>query len=276
MSGFVVYDTTPAYEIVVTEDHGGYVDRYEKAVETYNAQGNRVEIRGICNSACTLALAVKNVCVGEGAYVKWHQAYEPNTQRLRPDVTRRMLSGLPSSLRNYLNGKIQRDYTQETSLHFEQLVSLGIPDCDSPSYKATVVAAKVNYKTSAPTPANIASSTPPADINYQSSPEEQKEMDWAKYWEWAGNQSKSQFGKIKVRKFNLGKGNTSTNVYYWDKNGMYVTAIQYYKDDMPGERKVCRATEVQADEMTCTIWSTGATIYLEYDDFTEKYEIVRR
>jgi hypothetical protein len=273
MAGFF-YHPPPGYPVVVTEDHGGFVSSYEDAVAIYNREGRRVEIRGSCNSACTLALAVHNVCVGKDAVVRWHQAYEPNTNRLRPDVTKHMIDVLPPRLRNYLDGKIKENYTPETTLHFEELVSLGIPDCDAPSYKAHTVTANVDYGriSNSISPRNTVSNTQPEYVPQSAA--EQKEVDWAKYWGWAADISRKQFGSIKSKKYDFGKGKASVSIYYWDRQGMYVTAIQYTQNGIPGERKVCRAEEVVPDEMTCTDWMTGQSKTLELDDFTGRYEEV--
>ena len=256
-------DVPPVHSpVVITKDYGGFVSRYENAAFDYKEKGIRVEIRGDCRSACTLALTVPNVCVDKNAVVAWHQAYEPDTNRLRPDVTNRMLANLPTKIREHLQGKIQKSYTTDTVLRYEQLVELGVKDCDAPDYKAPTVAANVVYE-----PSNVEA---PA-----LTPEQQKEVDWAKYWEFAANTSKAQFGKINMKKYQMKGGITSINIYYWDKAGMYVSAIQYTKDDIAFQRKICRAVEVVPDEMTCTDWMTEKKTVFEYDDFTGRYEQAR-
>jgi hypothetical protein len=255
----------PDYPVVITQDYGGYVAEYENAAFNYREKGVRVEIRGQCRSACTLALTVPNVCVAEGAIVAWHQAYEPNTHRLRPDVTNRMLANMPPRIKQHLEGKIQASYTTEATLNYSDLRSLGIPDCNEKPYKAPTVAANVNYVN---TPQNTINSTPESSLT----PEEQKEASWAKYWQWAADTSKAQFGKLNMRKFNIKNGVASVNIYYWDKQGMYVSAIQYTKNDIAFERKVCRSEEVVPDEMTCKNWDTGKQTKFEYDLFSGRYE----
>ena len=123
--------------VVIMNDGGGEVRNYEWAVNKYNAEHRRVEIRGSCRSACTMALGVKNVCVAPGAVLKWHQAYEKFTGAVREDITQSMLSQLPYRVRNHLEGKIQTNYTSSSTLSYTQLVSLGIKPCESkPVYEA--------------------------------------------------------------------------------------------------------------------------------------------
>jgi hypothetical protein len=119
--------------VVIFEDSGGMVADYERAAVRYRLEKRRVEIRGSCRSACTLALSVPNVCVGKNAVVKWHHAYGLYTHEPRYDVTRTMLSQLPMRVRYQLEGKISVDYNPNATLDYKQLVALGIADCDPPA-----------------------------------------------------------------------------------------------------------------------------------------------
>ena len=139
--------------VVIREDGGGLVSKYMDQVHIYNAEGRRVEIRGSCRSACTMALAVKNVCVGTRAVVKWHNAYNEITGERRPDVTAKMIEPLPAKVRAYISGKVQDDYTYASILDYNELRKLGIPDCDSGTIKAADPAPKprkVTYKIATP------------------------------------------------------------------------------------------------------------------------------
>jgi len=138
MGAFLNPPPPPAI-VIVEKDGGGLVADYEAAVSRYNAENRRVEIRGSCRSACSLALGVKNVCVGKGAVVKWHQAYEKYTGAPRPDITERMLGYLPWRVRNQVRGKIQERYSPGATLTQEQLIALGIPDCDAVVAKDVLV-----------------------------------------------------------------------------------------------------------------------------------------
>lgn len=119
--------------VIIREDGGGEVRDYEWALYQYNQEQRRVEIRGSCRSACLMALGVKNVCVAPGAIVKAHHAYEKKSGIIREDVTNKMLSYLPSKIRNRLDGKIRVNYTPDSTLDYNQLVSLGVKSCEKPS-----------------------------------------------------------------------------------------------------------------------------------------------
>ena len=117
--------------VIIREDGGGEVTQYMAKAFEYKIEGRRVEIRGSCRSACLLALSVPKVCVTEGAVVKAHHAYESATGSLRPDVTNKMLAELPSNIRQELDGKIQRNYTADSTLTYDELRKLNVPDCNS-------------------------------------------------------------------------------------------------------------------------------------------------
>jgi hypothetical protein len=115
--------------VVITNDGGGLVNKYFEQAYAYRIQGRRVEIRGSCRSACVLALSVPDVCVSPGAVVKAHQAYEEWTGKLRPDYTEAMLDRLPPKIKTALSGKIQRNYTADSILTYDELRALGVADC---------------------------------------------------------------------------------------------------------------------------------------------------
>ena len=115
--------------VIIREDGGGEVREYEWAMNKYNAERRRVEIRGSCRSACSMALGVKNVCVAPGAVVKLHQAYEKATGVIREDVTNLMTSYMPMRVRNHVEGHITRNYNPYTTLYYDDLIKLGIKSC---------------------------------------------------------------------------------------------------------------------------------------------------
>jgi len=130
--------------VVIYNDGGGVVTSYQNAVYRYNYSHRRVEIRGSCRSACTLALAVNNVCVGPGAILKWHHAYNPQTGAPVYSVTNDMMAMTPTKIRRLVEPNIGINYNPNATLNYQQLVALGVPDCadfkDHPSTFETTVA----------------------------------------------------------------------------------------------------------------------------------------
>lgn len=63
-------DTPPA--IVIQHDAGGMLGEYLERAARYRNGWMRVEIRGECDSSCTVLLSVPDVCVGDGAVLGFH------------------------------------------------------------------------------------------------------------------------------------------------------------------------------------------------------------
>ena len=68
----------PAQEravLVVTADLGGDVGRRQARIRELRREGQRVELRGTCLSACTMYLGLPNVCVDPAARFGFHGPY---------------------------------------------------------------------------------------------------------------------------------------------------------------------------------------------------------
>jgi hypothetical protein len=250
MGAFLTY-VAPPQAIVISHDSGGIVQEYEDIAALYAKEGRRIEITGLCSSACTLALTVPNTCVGKNAIVAWHQAYATTTREPRPEVTERMLSNLPTRLKNYLQGRVKVEYTPETTLHYEQLVALGIPACGEPIYKAPTATANVTYSSPVSKPL-----TPP---EVPVKPVSNKNAEWADFWVYAYNQSRAQFGAPNTAKYCFENSECSRSVYYYDGRRQYVSVVEYYKAGKVIDRQVCRAPTATSKTMTCVGWNDETT-----------------
>lgn len=130
MSGFLDVPPVPA-AIVITDDKGGLVEKYQLAALRYNILNRRIIIDGSCRSACVLALSVRNICITPNAVVKFHHAYEQKTGILRPDVTKVMVNSLPMAVQIAVQGKITKNYNEATTLDYSKLISLGYRSCQA-------------------------------------------------------------------------------------------------------------------------------------------------
>jgi hypothetical protein len=74
---------------------GGRTKDFAVDVQKYRQSGERFRITGHCQSACTMFLALRNVCIEPSARLLFHAG---NT----PDATRRMLNSYNGALRAYL------------------------------------------------------------------------------------------------------------------------------------------------------------------------------
>jgi hypothetical protein len=83
---------------------GGYVPDFVAIVRRYNASGEPFRIEGVCKSACTLFLGIRNVCVERGATLMFHGGHDIAENVTGPD-TRASRAGLyryNEPLRRYL------------------------------------------------------------------------------------------------------------------------------------------------------------------------------
>lgn len=117
--------------IVIRNDGGGFVNQYAAAVERIARSGRRVEVRGSCRSACTMVLEIPNVCIDRNAVFKWHQAYDKYTGVRDLATTAWMLARLPVRIQAKLQGVVTQRYTEKTTLYYDDMRQLGIPDCDT-------------------------------------------------------------------------------------------------------------------------------------------------
>lgn len=69
----LVAASAQAETVVIRNDYGGNVLEYQ-ARRRELAEADRVEIRGRCDSACTIFLTLPNACVGPGATLGFHGA----------------------------------------------------------------------------------------------------------------------------------------------------------------------------------------------------------
>src|SRR6516165_7838334 len=64
----------------ISGDNGGQIGPYLARYEALKKSGERVEIDGICASACTMLLGIipaNRICVTSQAVLEFHTAYDP-------------------------------------------------------------------------------------------------------------------------------------------------------------------------------------------------------
>jgi hypothetical protein len=80
---------------------GGKYARFDPVVSQYNQSGELFRIEGHCQSACTLFLGIRNVCVDRNATLLFHAAHDRG-QNVSPSLTSHMLGAYNAGLRNYV------------------------------------------------------------------------------------------------------------------------------------------------------------------------------
>ena len=91
---------------VIGYDRGGWLHEYTERFVTLAATGNDVEIRGSCESACTLVMAhipKKRLCFSDQAFLRFHKA---NTADGKPSMihTQWMVNSYPIEVRSWIDG----------------------------------------------------------------------------------------------------------------------------------------------------------------------------
>ena len=87
---------------------GGQFSRFDPVVEQYNQSGELFRIEGHCQSACTLFLAIRNVCIEPGATLLFHAGH--NRQHdVNASSTSHMLAAYNPALREYVTANHYMD-----------------------------------------------------------------------------------------------------------------------------------------------------------------------
>src|ERR1700733_15337 len=82
---------------------GGKFSAFDPVVSQYNQTGELFRISGHCQSACTIFLGIRNVCVEPGAVLLFHAGHPAgDDNKMSADATKHMLSAYNASLRAYL------------------------------------------------------------------------------------------------------------------------------------------------------------------------------
>jgi hypothetical protein len=103
---------------------------FEAVVRKYNASGERFRIDGHCQSACTMFLAIRNVCVTPNATLLFHAGGNPRQLQRSEEYTKRMLAKYKPSLRKYVTENHFMDTFEFHSISGTAIISrFGYPAC---------------------------------------------------------------------------------------------------------------------------------------------------
>jgi hypothetical protein len=92
---------------------GGWFEQFDPVVSRYNASGELFRIVGHCQSACTLFLSIRNVCIEPSARLLFHAGHD-RQRNITAYATNRMLAAYNPTLRNYL---VSNGYTSTLAFH---------------------------------------------------------------------------------------------------------------------------------------------------------------
>jgi len=108
----------------------GEMGRFDAVVQQYNASGERFRIDSHCQSACTIFLSIRNVCITPNATLLFHAGGNPKTARMNPGSTQHMLASYNSALQQYLNqGHYMDTFAFHTISGRDIVKRFGYPAC---------------------------------------------------------------------------------------------------------------------------------------------------
>lgn len=107
----------------------GEMSLFDAVVAEYNASGERFRIDSHCQSACTIFLSIRNVCITPGATLLFHAG---GTRRygINDHSTLHMLAAYNQSLRQYVSENHFMDTFEFHTISGRDMVSrFGYPAC---------------------------------------------------------------------------------------------------------------------------------------------------
>ena len=108
----------------------GEMPRFDAVVQQYNASGERFRIDSHCQSACTIFLSIRNVCITPGATLLFHAGGDPRANRMSAASTQHMLNAYNSALRQYVTENHFMDsFAFHTISGREMVARFGYPGC---------------------------------------------------------------------------------------------------------------------------------------------------
>jgi hypothetical protein len=101
----------------------GEMPRFDAVVRQYNASGERFRIDSHCQSACTLFLAIRNVCITPEASLLFHAGGNRNRGIFSPAATQHMLNAYKPALRKYVSDNHFMDTFEFHTISGSEMIS---------------------------------------------------------------------------------------------------------------------------------------------------------
>lgn len=105
-------------------------DQFLAVIAQYNASGERFRIDSHCQSACTMFLSIRNVCVTPGATLLFHAGGNMQKGVISPAYTEKMANTYNAALRKYVTDNHFMDTFAFHSISGRDIVRrFGYPAC---------------------------------------------------------------------------------------------------------------------------------------------------
>jgi hypothetical protein len=115
--------TTAGFEM------GGPYVVFDPVVSQYNQSGELFRIDGLCQSSCTLFLAIRNVCISRGATLLFHAARD-SSGNASPSNTQHMLDAYNARLREFVTSQHYMDTLAFHAVSGEDMIQkFGYREC---------------------------------------------------------------------------------------------------------------------------------------------------
>jgi hypothetical protein len=96
---------------------------FGSVIRQYNASGERFRIDSHCQSACTMFLSIRNVCVEPSATLLFHAGGDRGKGIINPKITQKMLSTYNGALRSYVTANHFMDTLDFHSISGSEIIS---------------------------------------------------------------------------------------------------------------------------------------------------------
>ena len=104
--------------------------QFQAVIQQYNASGERFRIDSHCQSACTMFLSIRNVCVTPGATLLFHAGGSMQKGTINASSTQQMLSTYNAALRQYVSDNHFMDTLAFHPIPGSQIIKrFGYPAC---------------------------------------------------------------------------------------------------------------------------------------------------
>jgi hypothetical protein len=100
---------------------GGQFSEFDPIVSQYNRSGEPFRIEGHCQSACTLFLAIRNVCIDPGATLLFHAGHDRG-KNVTAGATHHLLSAYNGRLRSYVMANHYMDTLEFHSISGDEMI----------------------------------------------------------------------------------------------------------------------------------------------------------
>ena len=108
---------------------GGWFGQFDPIVRQYNQSGEQFRIEGHCQSACTMFLGIRNVCVTRSARLLFHAGHD-RQRNIKASATNHIMNHYNSRLRAYLvANRIMETLAFTTLSGSDMIAKFGYREC---------------------------------------------------------------------------------------------------------------------------------------------------